>query len=94
MHAETRLRIAERGLSVWLKADFDVLMRRVRKRSNRPLLSNPDPEGTLRRLIDQRYPVYALADETIQSRDVPHEVIVGEIIARLAERFGPLATSP
>lgn len=88
MHAETRRRIAERGLSVWLKADFDVLMRRVRKRSNRPLLSNPDPEGTLRRLIEQRYPVYALADETIQSRDVPHEVIVGEIVARLAERFG------
>jgi shikimate kinase len=94
MHAETRLRIAERGLSVWLKADFDVLMRRVRKRSNRPLLSNPDPEGTLRRLIDQRYPVYALADETIQSRDVPHEVIVGEIIARLSERLGPAAPTP
>ena len=46
-------------------------MRRVRKRSNRPLLQNPDPEGTMQRLIDARYPVYALADVCVESREGP-----------------------
>lgn len=88
MSAETRERVAAHAISVWLKADFDVLMRRVRKRSNRPLLQNPDPEGTLRRLIADRYPVYALADITIHSRDVPHEVVVTEILGALARHCG------
>lgn len=88
MSQETRDRVAAAAVSVWLKADFDVLMRRVRKRSNRPLLQNPDPEGTLRRLIADRYPVYALADITIHSRDVPHEVVVTEILTALARRLG------
>ena len=81
--AETRQRIAESAISVWLKAEFDVLMRRVRKRSNRPLLQTPDPEGTLKRLIEDRYPIYALSDLTILSRDVPHETVVNEIIASI-----------
>lgn len=83
MNAETRQRIAESAISVWLKAEFDVLMRRVRKRSNRPLLQTPDPEGTLKRLIEDRYPIYALSDLTILSRDVPHETVVNEIIASI-----------
>jgi shikimate kinase len=91
MSAETRARIAERGVSVWLKADFDVLMRRVRKRSNRPLLRTADPDATLRRLIDDRYPVYALADLTIHSRDVPHDVVVQEIVDALPDRLAPPA---
>ena len=76
----TRQAIAQSGLSVWLKADFDVLMRRVRKRSNRPLLHTEDPEATLRDLMTQRHPVYALADLTIESRDAPHEAVVEEVI--------------
>lgn len=92
MSQETRRRIAERGVSVWLKADFDVLMRRVRKRSNRPLLRTADPEATLRKLIDDRYPVYGLADITIHSRDVPHDVVVQEIVDALPGRLdGPPA---
>jgi shikimate kinase len=83
MMAQTREAIARDGVSVWLKADFDVLMRRVRKRSNRPLLHTPDPEATLRRLIAERYPVYAAADVTVLSRDVPHDTVVDEIIAAL-----------
>lgn len=90
MHPETRARIAEKGVSVWLKADFDVLMRRVRKRSNRPLLQNPDPEGTMRRLIDARYPIYGLADVTIESREIPHDKVVQDALqaidAFLAEK--------
>ena len=58
-------------------------MARVRKRSNRPLLKTPDPEATMRGLMEQRHPIYALADITVQSREVPHEIIVSEIIAGL-----------
>ena len=62
MNAATRARIAERGISIWLKADVAVLLQRVRKRANRPLLQAQDPEQVLRQLTDERYPVYALAD--------------------------------
>jgi shikimate kinase len=83
MNPETRARIAEAGVSVWLRADFDVLMRRVRKRQNRPLLQNPDPEGTMRRLIETRYPVYALADVAVESREIPHDKVVQDAILGL-----------
>lgn len=91
MNAETRERVKELGISVWLKAEPDVLMRRVRKRSNRPLLQTADPEGTLRRMLAEREPVYALADITILSSDEPHEVVVGETIAALGDYLGPVA---
>ena len=80
MSPETRARIAEVGVSVWLRADFDVLMRRVRKRSNRPLLQNPDPEGTMRRLMETRHPIYALADVTVDSREIPHDKVVQDAL--------------
>jgi shikimate kinase len=79
----TRENISDHGVSVWLKADLDVLLRRVKRRSNRPLLKVPDVEGTLRRLVDERYPVYATADATVLSRDVPHDVVVDEILDAL-----------
>ena len=85
MNAETRERVKELGIAVWLKAEPDVLMRRVRKRSNRPLLQTADPEATLRRMLAEREPVYALADITILSSDEPHEVVVGETIAALSD---------
>ena len=80
---ETRLRIAEKAISVWLKADVDVLLRRVRKRTNRPMLHTEDPEATLKRLLDDRGPNYAKADLSIQSRDVPHDIIVDELMLAL-----------
>jgi shikimate kinase/3-dehydroquinate synthase len=83
MNEETRLRIAEHGISVWLKAEPDVLWRRVRKRSHRPLLQGADAETTLRALLEARYPVYAGADITVTSRDGPHEVAVEETLAAL-----------
>jgi shikimate kinase len=83
MNEETRARIAESGISIWLKADLDVLMRRVRKRSNRPLLQNPDPEGTMRKLMDTRYPVYATADLTVESHEAPHDRVLAEIFREL-----------
>lgn len=87
MNAETRDAIRGLGVSVWLKAELPVLMRRVLKRDNRPLLRSPDPEGVMRDLMAVRYPIYANADITIESRDVPHDVIVGEIISELAQRL-------
>ena len=79
----TRERIAEKGVSIWLKADAEVLLRRVRKRRNRPLLHTRDPEQTLRELIDARYPVYALADFCLISREGPHDFMVQSIMDTL-----------
>ena len=91
MNEETRARIAASGISIWLKADLDVLWRRVRKRSHRPLLQGEDPEQTLRALLEQRYPVYARADITVVSRDGPQERAVEEMIEGLEFflRFSP-----
>ena len=83
MREETRTRIAAKAVSVWLKADHDVIMRRVRRRADRPLLQTADPEGTVTRLLTEREPVYAHADLTIASRDVPHDKIVEECIETL-----------
>jgi shikimate kinase len=88
MGAETRAAIRAKGVSVWLKADFDVLMRRVKRRNDRPLLKTSDPADTLRRLMDERAPVYAQADLTIESRDVPHSVVVDDIVSALRVFLG------
>jgi shikimate kinase/3-dehydroquinate synthase len=91
LNEETRAGIAKLGLSVWLKADPEVLWRRVRKRTHRPLLHSPDPEKTMRTLVEQRYPIYARADVTVVSRDGPHEIAVEEIVAGIEFflRFSP-----
>jgi shikimate kinase len=85
MNAETRERIGLLGISVWLKAEPEVLMRRVRKRSNRPLLQTADPDATLRRMLTEREPVYALADLTLISRDDPLDVVVEDVVAALGQ---------
>ena len=83
MNPETRALARERAVTVWIKADFDVLFARVSKRSNRPLLKTADPKATLRALMEARDPTYALADITISSRDVPHDTVATDLIARL-----------
>ena len=83
MNAHTREAIAARGVSVWLKAELDVLMERVAKKQNRPLLKTPDPRGTMERLMAERYPVYATADVTVPTRDERKEVIAAEVIEAL-----------
>ena len=91
LNDQTRARIAQGAVSIWLKADLDVLWRRVRRRAHRPLLKTEDPEGTLRALLERRYPVYGRADVTIVSRDGPHEAVVDDAIAALEFhlRFSP-----
>jgi shikimate kinase len=83
MREETRARIRSKAVSLWLKADADIIMKRVKRRADRPLLQTADPAATVGRLISEREPVYQHADLTIWSRDVPHEKIVDECIDAL-----------
>ena len=88
MNEETRQRIQEHGVSVWLRASLPILMKRVSKRQDRPLLQAEDPEAVMRGLIDKRYPVYALADVMVDSRDVQHGQMVNDVIRALAQWDG------
>jgi shikimate kinase len=83
LREDTRNRIRDRAVSIWLKADADIIMKRVKRRADRPLLQNADPAATVERLIGEREPFYRRADLTIWSRDVPHEKIVDECIDAL-----------
>jgi shikimate kinase len=83
MREETRRRIGEKAVSIWLKADPDVIMRRVKRRADRPLLQTVDPAATVSRLISEREPTYQHADITISSREVPHDKIVDECLDAL-----------
>lgn len=80
INAETRALVKELAISVWIKADFELLFQRVSRRSNRPLLKTANPRETLQKLIDARYPIYAEADVTIVSRDVPQDQVAAEVI--------------
>ena len=94
MREETRNRIREKAVSLWLKADVDTIMKRVKRRADRPLLRTEDPAATVARLLEAREPVYQGADLTIASRDVPHDRIVDECIDALRARLcagGPAA---
>lgn len=93
MREETRHRIRDKAVSVWLKADADVILRRVKRRADRPLLQTADPAGTIERLIEARHPVYEFADLTIASRDVPHEKIVDETVIALHQHLHPAEVS-
>lgn len=83
MDADTRARVAARGISVWLKADLDVLMRRVGKRPTRPLLKSDDPRAVMEKLMKEREPFYAHADIALETGDGPHEDVVDRLAAQL-----------
>jgi shikimate kinase len=94
MNESTRASICQKGISVWLKADFEVLMRRVKRRSaDRPMLQG-HPAERVRHLMEERYPVYAAADTMVMSRDIPHETIVNEIVTELARKLGVAVPPP
>ncbi|MEO8684647.1 MAG: shikimate kinase [Devosia sp.] len=80
VNPETRAQVKGGAVSVWIKADFDLLFARVSRRSNRPLLKTANPRETLQKLIDERYPIYAEADVTVVSRDVPQDVVAADLI--------------
>jgi len=88
INTQTRANIHEKGISVWLKAEIDVLTRRLRRRSDRPLLKTVDPTVTLTNLLATRNPIYGEANLVVTSRDVAHEVIVDEIVTALCGKLG------
>jgi shikimate kinase len=95
MNEATRATIKTKGISVWLSAEFDVLVRRIAKRKDeRPMLQTDDPAETLRQLIALRDPIYALADIAVQSREAPHDAIVNEIAAALATFLHVTSATP
>jgi shikimate kinase len=91
MREETRRRVAEKAVSIWLKAEPDIILRRIKRRADRPLLQTADPAATVSRLLSEREPVYQHADLTIASRDVPHDKVVDECLDALRAR---LAAAP
>ncbi|MBX5050949.1 shikimate kinase [Rhizobium lentis] len=85
INERTRRHIKKGGVSVWLKADLDVLWERVNKRDTRPLLKTENPKQTLENLMNARYPVYAQADLTVLSRDVRKEIMADEVLKAMIE---------
>lgn len=85
INERTRKQIERGGISLWLNADLDVLWERVNKRDHRPLLKTENPKKTLQDLMQKRYPIYALADITVLSRDVRKEVIANEVLAAIID---------
>jgi shikimate kinase len=89
MSAETRELVRAGAVSVWLKADFEVLFARVSRRANRPLLKTADPRQSLKTLIEARYPIYAEADVTVTSRDVPQDAVAAEVVLSVVRHLAP-----
>lgn len=89
IHPETRALIKQGAVSVWLKAEFELLFARVSRRATRPLLKTANPRETLKKLIDERYPIYAEADVTVTSKDVPHEQVASALILALLQHLQP-----
>jgi shikimate kinase len=87
INAETRAAIADAGVAVWLKAELPMLMRRVLKRSNRPLLQAADPEEVMRGFMIARYPIYEKAHVTIESQEIPHDAMAAKVIETLHDYF-------
>jgi shikimate kinase len=94
MDAETRARIRERGVSIWLRADRELLVGRVARRTNRPLLKSGDPREILRRLMDERYPVYAEADIVVDSGREAPEVTSDRVVAAVRTHLDQRAEQP
>jgi len=86
MHAQTRANIQRNAISIWLKADLDILMERVLRKNTRPLLQNDNPRGVMENLMRERYPIYAQADITVISHDGGRDAVVRDVLDGL-ERY-------
>ncbi len=85
MNADIRQNIHKRGISIWLRADLDLLMERVLRRGHRPLLQTADPRVVMQKLMKERYPVYEQANIIVDSRQAAHDVIVRDVVKKLAD---------
>jgi shikimate kinase len=90
MHPETRSLVAARAVSVWIKADLEVLANRVSRRNTRPLLIGKDPLEVLRAHAETRYPAYAQATVTVETGEIPTSAAVAAVLAALADHLVPL----
>jgi shikimate kinase len=88
MDASTRALIRDKGVSIWLKADLDTLLRRTKRRNDRPLAEK------IKDLLPLREPIYSQADIVVQSRDDPHDTIIDEIIVALPKTLGIVEDAP
>lgn len=91
INENTRHQIKEGGLSIWLKADLDVLWDRVSRRDHRPLLKTENPKQTLENLMNQRYPIYAEADMTVHSINIRKEAMASEVLKAVVQQAGASA---
>jgi shikimate kinase len=80
---DTRERVKRLGLSIWLRADIELLLKRVARRNTRPMLRSGDPAETMKRLMDERYPIYAEADMVVDTADGPHDAVVKRLVDQL-----------
>jgi shikimate kinase len=87
INPDTRSLVKATAASVFITAEFELLFSRVSRRNNRPLLKTPNPRETLRQLIEVRHPIYAEADVTVHSKDVPQDVVAGDVIEALLSHF-------
>jgi shikimate kinase len=94
VNADTRALVRARAISVWLKADVDLLLRRVKRKNDRPLLRVADPEAVLKRLLTEREASYAEADIIVTSLDVPHEAVVEALVKALAQNLSGEDAAP
>lgn len=83
MNEETRRNLSAKGTVIWLRAELDLLLKRTRRRDNRPLLKRGDPRETLQSLIDQRYPIYGEADIIVDVREEPADMTTGRVLEKL-----------
>jgi shikimate kinase len=82
---ETRERVKNRGLAIWLRADIELLLKRVARRDTRPMLRSGDPAETMKKLMDERYPLYAQAHLTVDTADGPHDSVVKRVVQQLQD---------
>lgn len=92
MDAETRALLRGHAITVWLRADLDVLYDRVRKRTHRPLLRQGDPKAILSRLMNERYPIYGEADVIVESTAQPADTTTAQVLEALRQHLAPQAT--
>lgn len=85
--AATRKLIMKKAVSIWLRADLELLLARVQKRDTRPLLREGDPKEIMMALKAERYPIYREADIIIDSVDGPHDAVVRKIIKELTDYY-------
>ncbi|MCP4933688.1 MAG: shikimate kinase [bacterium] len=85
INKQTRDAITKCGITLWLKADLDILMERVSRKNTRPLLQTDDPRSVMKKLLDERYPIYGLSDVSVVSRNVQKRTIVTEAVVNLCE---------